>query len=83
MNRKTLFITSLSVLMMVCSCKSHYEVASVQRTRILVDSRYDTKPDAEAAEFLKPYKHVVDSIMGPVVGRSARYMTTQHPEGTL
>ena len=83
MNRKTLFITSLSVLMMVCSCKSHYKVASVQRTRILVDSRYDAKPDAEAAEFLKPYKHVVDSIMGPVVGRSARYMTADHPEGTL
>ena len=83
MNRKTTFITLLAVLMVASSCKSHYEVASVQRTRILVDSRYDAKPDAAAAEFLKPYKHVVDSIMGPVVGRSARYMTTQHPEGTL
>ena len=55
----------------------------MQRSRILVDSRYDARPDQEAADFLKPYKHVVDSVMGPVVGHSARYMTAQRPEGTL
>jgi hypothetical protein len=63
MNRKITFITLLTVLLMVSSCKLPYRVTSVQRTRILVDSRYDAKPDAAAAEFLKPYKHVVDSIM--------------------
>ena len=83
MNRKTIFITLLAVLMMASSCKSHYEVASVQRTRILVDSRYDANPDAAAADFLKPYKHVVDSVMGPVVGRSAKYMKAERPEGEL
>ena len=82
MNRKTLFLTLVSFLMLA-SCKSHYEVASVHRSRILVDARYDAIPDAEAAKFLEPYKHVVDSVMGPVVGRTARYMTTQRPEGTL
>ena len=82
MNRKT-FIVALMPMLMLASCKSHYEVASIQRTRIVVDSRYDAQPDAKAAEFLKPYKHVVDSIMGPVVGRSARYMTAERPEGTL
>ncbi len=70
-------------LLMLASCRSHYEVADVQRSRIVIDSRYDRQPDAEAAEFLKPYKHVVDSIMGPVVGESARYMTADRPEGTL
>ena len=30
-----------------------------------------------------PYKHTVDSVMGPVVGYSAKYMTAQRPEGTL
>ena len=69
--------------MAVVSCRSHYQVASVQRTRIVVDSRYDATPDARAAEFLKPYKHMVDSIMGPVVGRSARYMTPHRPESEL
>lgn len=82
MNRKTVLL-ALMPLLLLASCKSHYEVASVQRSRILVDSRYDAQPDVQAAEFLKPYKHVVDSVMGPVVGRSAKYMTTQRPEGTL
>ena len=82
MNRKTVLL-ALMPLLLLASCKSHYEVASVQRSRILVDARYDAQPDAQAAEFLKPYKHVVDSVMGPVVGRSAKYMTTQRPEGTL
>ena len=82
MNRKTIFFAQVSFLILA-SCKSHYEVASVQRSRILVDARYDATPDAEAAKFLEPYKHVVDSVMGPIVGRSARNMTTQRPEGTL
>jgi len=82
MNKKTVFV-ALMPLLMLASCKSHYEVASVQRTRIVVDARYDARPDAAAVEFLKPYKHVVDSIMGPVVGHSAKYMTATRPEGTL
>jgi len=82
MNRKTVLLALMPILLLA-SCKSHYEVASVQRSRILVDARYDAQPDAQAAEFLKPYRHIVDSVMGPVVGRSAKYMTTQRPEGTL
>ena len=70
MNRKTLFL-ALMPFLMLASCKSHYEVASVQRSRILVDARYDAQPDAQAAEFLKPYKHIVE------------YMTAKRPEGTL
>ncbi len=81
MNRK--MILWVVVPLLLASCKQHYEVASVQRSRILVDSRYDAQPDQRAAEFLKPYKHIVDSVMGPVVGRSAKYMTAQRPEGTL
>lgn len=83
MNRKTTIIALLAGVLMVTSCRTHYEVAGVQRTRIVVDERYDAQPDAQAAEFLKPYKHIVDSIMGPVVGRSAKYMTANKPEGTL
>ena len=83
MNRKTAFLSLVAGVMMLSSCRSHYQVASVQRTRIVVDSRYDVQPDQQAAEFLKPYKHVVDSIMGPVVGKSAKYMTAKRPEGTL
>ena len=81
--KKKRFCYLLLPLLLVASCKSHYEVASIQRSRIVVDSRYDAQPNAQAAEFLKPYKHIVDSVMGPVVGRSAKYMTAKRPEGTL
>jgi 2',3'-cyclic-nucleotide 2'-phosphodiesterase (5'-nucleotidase family) len=84
MKIKTTFIALSAVMMMTLgACRSHYEVAGIQRSRILVDSRYDAQPDAQATAFLAPYKHIVDSIMGPVVGRSAKYMTAQRPEGTL
>jgi 2',3'-cyclic-nucleotide 2'-phosphodiesterase (5'-nucleotidase family) len=83
MNRKTTLLALLATLFLASACRSHYEVAGIQRSRIVIDSRYDANPDAQAAEFLKPYKHVVDSIMGPVVGESARYMTAERPEGTL
>ena len=83
MNKNICFLCAVLAVGMVSSCRSHYEVASVQRTRIIVDSRYDAQPDGAAADFLKPYKHMVDSAMGPVVGRSAKYMTAQRPEGTL
>ena len=81
--KTTIPVLVLSALLLGSACQSHYEVASIQRSRILIDSRYDSQPDQKAAEFLKPYKHVVDSVMGPVVGRSAKYMTAQRPEGTL
>jgi len=83
MNKTMCLLCAVLAVVMVSSCRSHYEVASVQRTRIIVDSRYDAQPDGAAADFLKPYKHKVDSAMGPVVGRSAKYMTAQRPEGTL
>ena len=79
--RTTIYL--LMSMLLLTSCKHHYEVASMQRSRILVDSRYDAQPDQKAADFLKPYKHQVDSVMGPMVGQSARYMTAQRPEGTL
>ena len=83
MIRKTTFAALLACLVVLGSCRSHYQIASIERSRIVVDSRYDENPDAKAAEFLKPYQHVVDSIMGPVVGRSAKYMTAKRPEGSL
>ena len=81
--KKIISIYLLMPMLLLASCKQHYQVADMQRSRILVDARYDAQPDQKAAEFLKPYKHKVDSVMGPVVGHSAKYMTAQRPEGTL
>ena len=83
MNRKTLFFTLLTAVLTFISCRSHYEVAGIHRSTLLIDSRYDTNPDAQTVAFLTPYKHMVDSVMGPQVGYSAKYMTAQRPEGTL
>ena len=84
MKTKTVIFSAwAAVALTMGGCKSHYEVAGIQRSRILVDNRYDVNPDQRAVEFLKPYKQVVDSVMGPIVGRSTHYMTAQRPEGDL
>lgn len=81
MKKKIIYL--LTPLLALTACSTHYQVSSMERSRIVVDTRYDARPDADAAAFLKPYKQAVDSVMGPVVGQSARYMTAQRPEGTL
>ncbi|MCD8291659.1 MAG: 5'-nucleotidase C-terminal domain-containing protein [Prevotella sp.] len=71
------------VLLTLSSCSSQYQVTSVNRSRILIDSKYDATQDQEIATFMQPYKQSVDSIMGPVVGRAAKYMAVVRPESTL
>lgn len=71
-----------SILMVSCAPK-HYQIVSVERTRIIVDSRYDQNPDEAAAKFLEPYKRVNDSIMGPIMGQVAHNMHAQRPESDL
>ena len=68
---------------MVSCAPKHYQIVSVERTRIIVDSRYDQNPDEAAAKFLEPYKRVNDSIMGPVMGQVAHNMHAQRPESDL
>ena len=68
---------------MVSCAPTHYQLTNVERTRIIVDSRYDQNPDEAAAKFLAPYKRVNDSIMGPIVGQVAHNMHPQRPESDL
>ena len=67
-------IVITAATMTAVSCASHYEVANISRSRILVDNRYDRNKDAEAEKFIAPFKAKVDSIMSPVVGQTARYL---------
>lgn len=71
------------MIALLCGCGSHYQVASVSKQRIVVDSRYDNKPVAQGEAFLAPYKQKVDSIMGPVVGIVACDMAAERPESNL
>lgn len=84
-NAKVMAVATLAVLCVGCaSTKSQKpKLANISRTRVLVDSRYDVQPDAEATAFLKPYSAKVDSLMSPVVGQTARYMASKRPESEL
>lgn len=73
----------LSVVLLASSCSEPYRLVGMERTRILVDSRYDAAPDAGGDEFIRPYKARVDSLMSPVVGRAAVDMGVGRPESPL
>ena len=83
MNMKQFFLGSVALILMVSCAPKHYRLVSVDRSRIIVDSRYDQNPDAEAAKFIAPYKRVNDSIMGPLMGVVAHNMHAQRPESDL
>ena len=86
MNKKNYvsLVLAFAGLMGITPCAAQkYKVAKVERTRILIDKRWDAQPDAEAAKFIAPYKNKVDSIMGPVVGTAAHDMTRHRPESEL
>ena len=57
---------------MFSSCQSGYSLASVEGGRIEVTAAWDASPDSAAVAVLAPYQKTVDSIMSPVIGRSAR-----------
>ena len=83
MRKNQLFLGSIAFFMMVSCAPKHYHLASVERSRIIIDSRFDHNPDEEAAKFIEPYKRVNDSIMGPVVGVTAHNMHPTRPESDL
>ena len=83
MNKKQLFLCVVAPMLMASCAPKHYQLVGVERTRIIVDSRYDQHPDEAAVKFLEPYKRVNDSIMGPIVGQVAHNMSAKRPEGDL
>ena len=83
MKQNWYFYALLVLALATVSCKSHYQVTGTERSRLLIDDRYDAAPDAEAVAFLAPFKVTVDSIMSPVVGTTARYLEKNRPEGLL
>lgn len=84
MNKYLMNIVAVASVMLATSCSTkHFVLTSVEGSRILIDNRYDAQPDAEATAFLAPYKHQVDSIMGPVVGEVDHYMVANRPESDL
>ena len=56
MNKRRVFYASLATLMMVSCAPKHYQLTNVERTRVIVDSRFDNNPDEAAVKFLEPFK---------------------------
>ena len=83
MRKYLIFQGAFATMLLVSCAPKHYQLTSVERTRIIVDSRYDQNPDKAAAEFMAPYKRVNDSIMAPVMGQVAHNMHPQRPESDL
>jgi 2',3'-cyclic-nucleotide 2'-phosphodiesterase (5'-nucleotidase family) len=83
MKRKYILIAFASISILCSSCASHYVLTGVERSRVLIDKSYDAHHDAQAEAFMKPYSHVVDSIMTPVVGITAKALTSYRPESPL
>ena len=69
--------------MMLVSCVTHYQVTGITRTRLLVDSHYDVPASGQVAEMMRPYDHLVDSLMSPVLGQAAGYLEVNRPESEL
>ncbi len=83
MLKRQLVYGVFATLMLASCAPKHYQLTGVERTRIIVDSRYDQNPDEAAAQFLAPYKKVNDSIMAPIMGRVAHNMHPDRPESDL
>ena len=82
LKRQLVYGVFATLLLGSCAPK-HYQLVGVERTRIIVDSRYDQNPDEAAAQFIAPYKKVNDSIMAPIMGRVAHNMHLDRPESDL
>ena len=79
MNRlHTISLSAAALALALASCSTkQYQVASVERTRILIDSRYDNSTDPEvqkANAALLVHKKQVDAEMNPVQGYAATDM---------
>ena len=83
MNRTVPLLLAGTFIGLTAACTSHYQLSSISRSRIVVDSRYDAMPDARAAAFIVPFKQKVDSVMSPIMGVAARDMDKRRPESEI
>lgn len=83
MKTKNILTASVSAVLLLSACGTGYRLSTIQRDRILIDSRYDANPDSAALAFVSPFKHQVDSIMAPVVGSTALPLASHRPESPL
>lgn len=72
-----------AVAAMAVGCTTHFQIAGVERSRILVNNRFDNEPNSQGTAFLAPFKAQVDEVMSPVMGVAARDMAVARPESGI
>lgn len=72
-----------AVAAMAVGCATRYQIASVERSRILVNNRFDNEPNVQGTAFLAPFKAQVDEMMSPVMGVAASDMAVARPESAI
>jgi 2',3'-cyclic-nucleotide 2'-phosphodiesterase (5'-nucleotidase family) len=68
---------------LLAGCQTGYTITGITGGRVPVTAAYDAAPDSAATAILAPYQQVVDSIMSPLIGHSARLMDRYRPESEL
>lgn len=75
--------TMLAAVLLFSGCKSAYRLVAVEGSKTEISSKWDRNPNEEAISVLTPYKAQIDSIMTPVIGKSAMDMKADRPESLL
>ncbi len=84
MHIKKTIIASITVgVLLISGCASGYSLKKIEGGRVAMTAEYDENQDKAAAAILQPYKLVVDSIMSPVIGHSAKTLEASRPESPL
>lgn len=64
------------------SCRSSHQLVSVEGSLVPMSAEWN-KEESKGMKIVAPYKATIDSIMLPVVGRSAMDMNARRPESLL
>lgn len=70
-------------LWLLSACQTGYRITQVDGSRVEMTTAFDRSPDQEATTLLAPFKAKVDSVMKPVIGKSALAMKPDRPESLL
>ncbi len=77
------YIVIAGMSLALLSCKSNLTVTGVEGFRHEITHELDAQPDQTTANFLRPYKHEVDSVMNAKMGESAQFMQRGGSESLL
>ncbi len=81
--KKTFYLLGLAVLCLGFSCRTSYEIASIEGERIAVDSTWMQPVDSSVTAIIDKYKHRLDEEMNVVIGTAAETMVSTLPESPL